>query len=91
MVEGISIKNETTVTVTLVIVIFAAAFSIGGVYMKVDDTAERQKAMEAKQDQMALDIAAIKQAVGISSISATLPDNSNPYQVAQSDEIVFSE
>lgn len=71
MVEGFSIKNETTVTVGLVIVIFAAAFSIGGVYMKVDDTAERQKVMEQKQDQMALDIAAIKQAVGVNSVSVS--------------------
>lgn len=90
MVEGFSIKNETTVTVTLVIVIFAAAFSIGGVYMKVDDTAERQKAMEQKQDQMALDIAAIKQAVGVSSVLSGVPNAENPYQVAP-EELVLSQ
>lgn len=71
MVEAFSIRNETSITVGLVIVIFAAAFSIGGVYMKVDDTAERQKIMEQKQDQMALDIAAIKQAVGVNSVSVS--------------------
>ncbi len=71
MAEAFSIRNETSVTIGLVVVIFGAAFSIGGVYMQVSDTAERQKVMERKQDQMALDIAAIKQAVGVNTVSVS--------------------
>lgn len=76
MKEAIQIKGETSITVGLVIVIFGAAFSIGGIYMKVDDTAERQKAMEAKQEIMANDIAAIKQAVGVNTLSSTSSEGS---------------
>lgn len=75
MAEAFSIRNETSVTIGLVVVIFAAAFSIGGVYMQVSDTAERQKVMEQKQDQMALDIAAIKQAVGVNTVSVSDDDS----------------
>lgn len=74
----ISIKNETTITVGLVIVFAAAAFSIGGMYMKVDDTAvrqmefsERMTRFEEKQNQMATDIAAIKQSLGVATISSS--------------------
>lgn len=73
--EGLSIKNETSITIGLVIVIFAAAFSVGGIYMKVNDTAERLKAFEEKQNQMALDIAAIKQAVGVNTTAAVSVDH----------------
>lgn len=71
-----SIRSETGVTMGLVIVVFAAAFSIGGVYMKVDDTADRTKEMETRQSQMALDIAAIKQAVGVNAAVSTTADPS---------------
>lgn len=77
MKEVFSIRNETSVTVGLVIVIFGAAMWLGGMYMTVQDTSDRQKAMEAKINIMSEQIASINATINAKQLSALGPNLPN--------------